>query len=90
MLFQRRRAALVGHLLAGFGNLDAQLVQHCSSPASQAKASAPQCARRPAAQLRQHKRASHLVDHGFVRLTAHQFAPDLHEAQLHISVLTAT
>ena len=27
-------------------------------------------------------KASHLVDHGFVRLTAHQFAPGLHEAQL--------
>ena len=28
------------------------------------------------------QKASHLVDHGFVRLTAHQFAPGLHEAQL--------
>jgi hypothetical protein len=32
-------------------------------------------------ELGQHK-ANHLVDHGFMRVTAHQFAPSLHQPQL--------
>ncbi|MET4475522.1 hypothetical protein [Bradyrhizobium sp. F1.13.3] len=35
---------------------------------------------RPTAELRQHK-TSHLVDHGFMRLAAHEFAPPLHQTQ---------
>ena len=77
---QQWLTALVGHLPAGFGNLGAQLAQHGFGSSSQAKVCARN-ARRPTAELRQHK-ASHLVDHGFVRLTAHQFAPGLHQAQL--------
>jgi hypothetical protein len=80
LFIERRLAGLVGHLGAGFGNLGAQLAQHGFSPPSHAKISAAN-PRRPAAELRQHK-ASHLVDHGFVRLTADQFALGLHEAQL--------
>jgi len=43
--------------------------------------SAPAIRAGQAAQLRQHK-TSYLVDHGFVRVTAHQFLPLLHQQQL--------
>jgi hypothetical protein len=66
-------------------DLGAQLAQHGFGPPSHDKVRASD-PRRPAAELRQHK-ASHLVDHGIVRVTAHQFVPLLSQLQLqHLSL----
>jgi hypothetical protein len=72
---ERRLALFVRQLGAGFDNLGAQLTQHSFGPPSHDKIRTGN-ARRPAAELRQHK-ASHSVDHGLVRVTPHQGAPSL-------------
>jgi hypothetical protein len=65
-----RLTLFVRQLGAGFGNLGAQFSQHSFGPPSQAEVLTSN-ARRPRAKLRQYK-ASHLVNHGFVRITLHQ------------------
>jgi hypothetical protein len=80
LFIERRLVGFVSELGRGFGYLGAQLMQNGFRSPSQPKVSTGD-ARRPAAKLRQHK-ASHLVDHGFVRVTPHQFAPLLHQAHL--------
>jgi len=69
---ERRLAALAGHFLADLGELGAHLTQHGFGLPPLAKVLTGN-ARRPATQLLQHN-ASHLVDQGFVRVTAHKGA----------------
>jgi hypothetical protein len=79
---EQRLVGLVCELGRGLGYLDAARL-----PLSVAAKVCTGNARRPAA--RQHK-ANHLVDHGFVRVTAHQFVPLLHQVHCNISVFIAT